>query len=353
MTFGPNHYVPVLKVKRGEKSALKQVDASLKPRITPLLEIVERKDNKTIHAHAKTAFDKLAESVAAYPRCLLDLREIAPDGESAAAMFFDRAVSEGLLFTPVTGISRTADVAAALAHQTNGLALRVTRAEFEAGALAARISTFLTTHAVDPSTVDLIADLGPVEDLIAEGIMALTSAFLAEIPQQTQWRTLTVSGCAFPLSMGVVGKDSNIFVDRAEWVAWKSGLFANRTSLERLPTFSDCAIQHPIGVEGFNPLFMAASAAVRYARPEHWLLIKGVSTKVIPPTDQFPQLAIGLAYGHLKHLFYGASHCAGCASIKASADGVSGYGGPEAWRKIGTVHHLSVAMQEIETLPWP
>ena len=41
MTFGPGHYVPVLKVKRGEKSALQLVDFDLRKHITPLLEIVE------------------------------------------------------------------------------------------------------------------------------------------------------------------------------------------------------------------------------------------------------------------------------------------------------------------------
>ena len=42
MTFDGHHYVPVLKVKRGEKAALLAVQSSLRSRITPLLEIVER-----------------------------------------------------------------------------------------------------------------------------------------------------------------------------------------------------------------------------------------------------------------------------------------------------------------------
>ena len=41
MTFGPRHYVPVLKVKRGEKTALQSVALDLRAEITPLLEIVE------------------------------------------------------------------------------------------------------------------------------------------------------------------------------------------------------------------------------------------------------------------------------------------------------------------------
>lgn len=43
MTFGSNHYVPVLKIKRGEKKALQAISSTLQPEITPLLEIVKEK----------------------------------------------------------------------------------------------------------------------------------------------------------------------------------------------------------------------------------------------------------------------------------------------------------------------
>ena len=42
--FGSNPYVPILKVKRAEKVALGQLPPILRSRITPLLEIVERKE---------------------------------------------------------------------------------------------------------------------------------------------------------------------------------------------------------------------------------------------------------------------------------------------------------------------
>lgn len=109
MIFGPEHYVPVLKIKRGEKAALRSLDSKLCRRITPLLEVVERKDDKapTIDAHLTTAFKDLAESVRLFPRCFLDAREIASDGPTGANEVFQRATDEGIVFTPVTGISRT------------------------------------------------------------------------------------------------------------------------------------------------------------------------------------------------------------------------------------------------------
>ena len=351
MTFGPDHYVPILKVKRAEKTALGYLAPALRSRITPLLEIVERKD-KTIEGHLETAFNNLSESAKGYPRCFLDAREIEPDGPRAATQVFGRAAAAGIAFTPVTGISRTADVQAALGHQDHhGLAVRLTRAEFEGGDLTSRIDDFLGRHQIAASAVDLIVDLGAVENLIPAGVEALTNAFLNDVPDHGSWRTFTVSACAFPVSMGGVERNSHEFVERADWIAWRDNLHGRRGEFERLPSFGDCAIQHSKGVEGFAPRTMQVSASIRYTCDQDWLLVKGESTKSKPAIHQFPDLAMRLVYGHLKDRFAGPAHCAGCRSMKEAADGARGYGAPEAWRRLGTIHHITRVVQDLDSLP--
>jgi hypothetical protein len=192
----------------------------------------------------------LHSSVAGYPRCFLDTRELAADGPQAAVESFARAASAAINFTPVTGLSRTHDLAAGLQHSADlGLALRVTRAEFEAGGLAGLIEAFLASHGLSPEAVDLIVDLGAVEEMIVDGVAALTSAFLGDVPLQQLWRTLTLSACSFPVSMGVVDRHSHEFIDRTDWLAWKDHLYPLRYQLARLPSYSDSAIQHPAGVQ--------------------------------------------------------------------------------------------------------
>jgi hypothetical protein len=355
MTFDSNHYVPVLKAKRGEKRALRSVSAGLCSRITPLIEVVERAgpSSQSLDAHLNTAFKDLSNSVSSFTRCFLDAREMVADGPQAADEVFKRAVADGIRFTPVTGISRTADVNAALANRTNGLAIRLTREEFEAGRIPVGLNAFLNTHKLDPEHVDLIVDLGAVDDLVVPGIAALAKAFLGAVPEISRWRTLTVSACAFPNHMGGVQRHSFELVERAEWVAWRDKLHATRSSLPRLPAFSDCGIQHPVGVEGFDFRIMQVSASVRYALPEEWLLIKGESTKSTPPSSQFPVLATRLVYGHLSSYFQGESHCDGCSSIKAAADGQPKLGSAEVWRRLGTVHHITTAVEGLDSLSWP
>lgn len=349
MTLGPDHYVPVLKVKRGEKSALQLIDFGLREHITPLLEIVEwqkRQKKPTLASHLDTAFKDLAKSLQMYPRCFLDARELAPHGPSAAEQVFTRAVGAGIPFIPVTGINR-ADASAALKHRDRGLAIRLTRDEFEAGNLSSSLLGFMTRHDIGPEDTDLIVDLGPVENMVTEGVARFAMQFLGDVPGPNRWRTLTLSASAFPKSMGVVDRDSHAVVDRAEWLAWER--LRDRGQLIRVPTFSDCAIQHPSGVEGFDPRMMQVSAAVRYALADGWLLIKGESTKGKPAKEQFPALAKRLAYGHLQGHFQGVSHCEGCASIKRAADGHPRLGSAEVWRRIGTIHHITEVMRKLRS----
>lgn len=352
MNFGANHYVPILKVKRGEKAALQKVRPSLRERITPLLQIVERTD-KGIDAHLETSFSKLAASLSGYSRCFLDAQELASEGPHAARHVFERASEEGMLFTPVTGVTRNADVAAAMDHRQNGLALRLTRSEFESGSVGSLIEQFLDSHELAASDVDLIVDLGAVTEMIVAGVSTLAEGFLADVPQPQEWRTLTISACAFPMSMGDVARHSHDLVERADWLSWRDSLYANRHAAQRLPAFSDYAIQHPAGVEGFDPRIMQVSAAIRYTTDTHWLLVKGESTRSTRPGEQFPDLATRLVYGHLQTYFAGVDHCQGCKSIKDAADGEPGFGSAEAWRRLGTIHHISEVMRALDSLPWP
>lgn len=353
--FGPRHYVPVLKVKRGEKHALASIAPRLRRHVVPLLEIVERTKAPTIDKHLATSFKDLASSLCGYSRCLIDVREVEPDGTSAAAAAFDRASTAGISFTPVTGISRTADVAPALAcGSIGGIGIRLTRSEFEGGNLAASLNSFMSTNGLAHDRVDLIVDLGPVNDLIKIGVVGLTDAFLDEVPNKSQWRTLTVTASAFPLSMRVVNRHSSARIERSEWLAWRDGQFARRAALERLPTFSDCATQHPIGVENFDPRWMPVSASIRYTSSSDWLLVKGESTRVSRPSAQFPRLATKLVYGQLQNDFAGVQHCQGCQMAKNSADGSGGLGSAEVWRRIGTIHHITTVVQDdLASLQWP
>ena len=308
-------YMPVLKVKRGEKKALSMVPGVLRGRVIPLLDVVENPEGKSLDQHLGTAFGGLHSSLVGYPKCFIDAREIEDDDPDATAMVLRRAQLEGMHVTPVTGISRANGVSAALSNTSDGLGLRLLRTEFESGNLAGQLQDFMGRHALRPEGVDLIVDLGAVSEMIAYGVSALTRTCVADIPDLVKWRSICVVACAFPMSMGGIERGTYKTVDRSEWQSWRDYIYPGQETFGRSLVYGDYAIQHPAGVEGFDPRIMQVSAAIRYALHDAWILIKGESTRAVRPGIQFPRLATRLVYGSLRAKYQGATHCPGCRSM--------------------------------------
>lgn len=352
MKFGPGHYVPVLKIKDNEKRALEALGTTHAGTLTPLLEVVERK-NKPLAAHLDTTFKRLALSAEKCAGCFLDARELAADDDAGAEAVFARADSEGIDYAPVVGLSRRAGNAPALKRAKEHVALRLTREELEAGTLPVEIPKFLKAHHLSPERVHLIMDMGDVGMLISVGVIGLAQSFLAAVPHHKAWRTFTLSGCAFPKSMGKVARNSFLLVNRSEWIAWRDGLYLKRATLTRLPTYSDCAIQHPWGVEGFDPRTMPVSAGARHATGDSWLLLKGESTRNVPAKTQFKAIAKKLVANAHGPYYAGIAHCTGCAQINAAANGAPKLGSLGVWRRIGTAHHIVTVLKDLGGLHWP
>ena len=194
--------------------------------------------------------------------------------------------------------------------------------------------------------------MGYVGDMISVGVLLLATSFLQEVPNKQAWRTFTLSGCAFPSSLGKVRKNAHKLEERSEWVCWTS-FYKLRTTIDRLPTFSDCAIQHPDGVEGFDPKTMAASAAARYTTATSWLLVKGESTKVKKPSAQFLKIAKEIVSNKYGSHYSGANHCTGCSMISDAAAGAPKLGSLEKWRLIGSIHHITHVLKDLSALNWP
>ena len=354
MTFGPHHYVPILKCKRAEKTALQALTPVVRGRLTPLMEIVEVKPGKTIAGHLNTAFHSMNAAFAGGAQFFLDAREVSTASAAAARQVFDRAAGLALAFVPVTGISRPAtETQAALAHAQRGICLRVTKPELEQGGLDARLLAFLSAHGLDPDGVDLVMDMGAVENLIPATVQTIADEFVSTLGALRPWRTLTLSGTAFPRSMGVTASNTHVFIARTEWNAWTQ-LHGRRRGLARMPSFGDAAIQHPSGVEGFDPRIHQVSASIRYTVASDWLLIKGSSTRITPASVQFRRLAAQLvSRGPLARFFAGAAHCYGCQDAVRAARGAPRLGSAEVWRRIGTQHHLTTVVGQMASLSWP
>lgn len=363
--FGAHHhYVPVLKWKRAEQAALHTLAPPAKSALTPLLEIVSipadldsGDQTKTLEEHVDPAINKIPIAWGTADPFFLDPAQVAGDlsatGMDGANYVFSEAHQLALPFVPVTGVYRpVTEQAAAVAHKHHGLCLRVTHDDITQPGLAADIAAFMTTNKLNGQDVDMVIDIGAIYGQSSLVVSAAFTIAMQAVPNLTAWRTLTVVASAFAENMGVVPTLGSMTIERSEWLAWASlyGRRAQTQQIPRLPTFGDYGIQHPTGVEGYDPRYMPMSAAIRYTLTDRWLLIKGQSTKTVSASIQFPRLAAQLI---AHRSFYGAQHCSGCAEANACAGGAPGKGSPEAWRRIGTSHHLAVTTGQLASLAYP
>lgn len=355
--FGPDHYVPVLKVKPAEKAAMYNLSASVAARVTPLLEIVERKEKSetkskaaylpSLDEHLDETFRGLRKAVNTFDRYFLDCRELAPDGHAAAVNVFASAAKLGTPFIPVVSITRTSDVAAALAHRKHGIAIRLSYGEFSKGRMRTDLPKFIEAHGLLEREVDLFVDLEDVDQMIGVGVAERVSELLAEVPNHAAWRTFTLSACDFPSSLKIEA-DSHELFPRLHWNNWREELFANRSLLTRLPSFSDCGIQHRKGVEGIDFSKISPSATIRHALAGSWYIAKG-RNMAEHGGAQFQ----GLAAKALSDTAASGAHCPGCRALPRAAADPKGYKSPQKWRELGTIHHITLTAEILAALPWP
>jgi hypothetical protein len=347
-----NHYVPVLKLKDAEKDALRQLKPEIRDAVIPLFEVVERKvdpekkEKPPLEEHLDKAFKKLRETVSYYAKFFLDLREIEVEGSNAIRDVYRRAVAFGHPFTPVTRITNGDEAAIAIDHSRNGVAIRLSRSELVSDNGARVLERFMTRHKLSPSAVDLILDLGHVESMVSYGVRALAENCLSNVTVPAAWRSLIMTGCDFPKSMGEVDTNSHKLVDRSMWVAWRE--LVRMPVRERIPVFSDCGIQHSTGVEGVDLSVIKAAPSIRYALSDGWLLLKGCGSKL--PSEQYSNLAAELTVGALSEHFAGHKHCPGCDSMRRAAEREPEANSRKEWRRFGTIHHITRTVENIRAV---
>lgn len=356
--FDAKHYVPILKCKLGETHAIKMLSSHATAQITPLVELVCESYDEVIDDEPVSLIRTWREQI---PRSMARLRVIAARVShvfvdpfelgaepGAATAAFAAAAATGISFLPVIRIDRPEQEQAGLAVRTDALCLRLTREDLERRSnLTMDIEDLLQRIDRKPEFLHLVLDLGSIYDFVIESVELIAETFLHAIPRISEWRTLTLAASAFPLR---IQPNSCTVVERSEWSLWQL-LRHEKERLGRLPTFGDYGIQHPAGVEGFQVGKHQVAACIRYLRDDNWLLIKGVGFKASPLKEQFPKLAHMLVNDpDVSPYFYGNFHCTACVDIVRAASGSGKFGSATIWRRLGTAHHITTVVRQLEHL---
>ncbi len=376
MPFDYRHYVPILKGKQGELDALGKTSKKLISGFTPLLEVppisptyLPGQDDpipsKTIDAHVVYIGEKFAEALTNYPSVFVDgyyieTEDELEDGSSPIDAVFQSLRQQTVPFIPVLGLDRVEDYAEsvkkAIEADKRGCCLRLFESDLESIVeLGPQIDSILKFLGLKAKDVDLLVDFGPKVPSKA----ALPYQIDA-LPLVNDWRTLTVAASAFPVDMSGVAQNSIEEIDREEWISWLS-LRGKRKALQRMPTYGDYAINHPVLSE-IDPRIMSMSPNIRYSDSTNYVVAKGqaiprkkkkptpqeeAAREKLLPKVQYPQLAAKIK----KHPSWKGEKFSWGDKFIDACSRKECVGSATNWRAVGTCHHIAVVVQQIASLP--
>ncbi len=367
MGYDDRHYVPILKAKAGELRALREVHQTVRNAITPLLEIMdvpprwldgedEPVPSKSMEQHIAATADALVKNWGTERPLFVDGlyvegADTLDDGREPFRALLDHLRDANMKSIPVTGMDRYAEydeaIKGAVGSDGRGLCLRLEEEDFDSDDLEAELNGALDYFGIGRSKVDLVVDYAAT--ILPRSTLV---AVVNSIPQLKKWRSFTLSACSFPKDMRDISANSIEELAREEWLNW-THLRARRDKVERMPTYSDYAINHPQLLE-IDPREMRMSGNIRYTWTTQYVVARGEAfprkkdkTKRDPPRVQYPRLAKEIT----EHkAWMGPKFSWGDAYIQECANGKCVGGGRE-WRAVGTSHHLASVVQQIANLP--
>jgi hypothetical protein len=356
--FDHKHYVPILKAKEGELKSLSVTSTIAKNNMTPLIEIVKipwdykkEIDSKTIENHL-TKLPKSLDKIWDKRKVFIDSPFLDGDKKMSdgithhlSHLFNDFRVL-GLNTIPVTSLQRHQEYKEVVRNisviDSKGICLRLSSSDFLNPNLKNVIDEDLAHYGVNPNSVDLVMDLGSINNAVDLLVMSISIIINSKIPYLENWRTLTLVATSFPENLaGFVG-NSISRCERGEWNIWQALLSSN---LKRIPSFGDYSISHP-DVLDINPAFITMSASIRYTIDNHWIITKGRSVK----TQGFGQ------YHDLSNQlialpeYCGAAYSWGDNYIDECATRTVNSGNATTWRQVGNNHHFEKVSHQISML---
>jgi len=379
--FNSRHYVPILKWKRAEMSALKMLKKEHKEYITPLVQLVmpsvylyKKENGKNVRKspeeiltekvtklkgnRIKKAPEEILQSWGTRP-IFLDV-SLLYDNQSSIELK-ENSMKEvilngskiGLNIIPVIHINddlQIRKISCLLAKEFNsGLCLRLVCPNLEnIDQLDRSITELITNEKLNIGDIDLLIDIKETEDNDQKYIKYLNIS--QNIPRISEWRTFIFASGSFSkdLSDLIFGE---YYIPRLDWTNWIN--LINR-DLKRKPTFADYTIQHPIYKESSQ--FFHPSASIKYTLENKWLVMKGKKQKyghylahaaaIVSSNKYYGER---FSYGD-KYISEKAKHYTKYITEKDKGHNIGGTGSTETWLRAGINHHMTLVVHQIANL---
>ncbi|WP_420633233.1 beta family protein [Candidatus Palauibacter sp.] len=346
--LGHRHYFPILRWKRGEYIALRELQGEDRVGITPLVELVPRTQTWSGDQTARQAEMLVAEIDKSWGTSplLIDpqhLSEQAPPGRVLSAI--SEAAPRQLQLVPVVGLARTDDYYSAVQSTlavSRSVALRIQRSELSETGIAQRVSATLARLGITPERAYLIIDFSylPQPDSMYPNLGEL----IHKLPRWNAWLNIVLAGGAFPpdLTSFQPGQHRH---PRSDWQAWTR--LINGKVAGRRPAYGDYATLHAIyspPPAGANP-----SASIRYTASTDWVIMRGEGVRT-PRGGGHAQWPANAQLLRERAEFCGEDYSYGDAYIARMAGQMTPTGNAETWLRAGVNHHLTFVVRQVAKL---
>lgn len=350
--FSGVNYLPVLKWKQGEYTAVKTIRHNAKKRLLPLFVVpasggYDHETGRILSPieHLRLFGPRLGNSWGKRPAFvdgvhIDDQKHKEGLRQHPLTELLERARLAGAIACPVTAIGRSREYQQAVArfvrsHAPLPICIRVdAAAHLESATLAEDLGALLTLVDVQPSRCALTIDFGANVALSdPEAFASVLIEWLNRLPWLHDWLLLSVALTSFPEKIALAAGQSQIY-PRSDWTVFQH-LCLMRERLLRLPVFGDYAVDYPRYAPS-RPGVMP-TAMLRYSLPNGYLIHKGTSTRKPYGFEAIYPVAAALVSCPE---FMGASYSRGDAFLDKLGHQLTGTGNASTWRWAATDHHL-------------
>ncbi|OCH41600.1 beta family protein [Aliivibrio fischeri] len=361
-------YVPILKAKKGELDAYKNLPRSVQLNALPVFELptLTSKMLETTYAgvgNPREAFinrcsSSLSDSIKV-PVVGIDIHSWAPDstienGEHILSTFSSCLKTLGCEVIPVIGYDRWEDgaystVLKLLAQSNDRFILRLDSFAFEdmveEELFLETIEDIVTAMGVDTGKCSVILDFGDVSKDSIIDIQSQVDTALSLL-EEYHFNFVSIAGCSITSDINgmVPKKNSTGLVVRKEFKVWKSVKTFN-PNLKFV--FGDYGIANPNVSDG--TIAPDANGKIRHTTSESYFVVRGYSRRQGEKGGQMHglcQTLISSEYFRDPSFSWGDGMINKCANHE-KVNGRVFVGNPTSWVAIDTSHHMTFVTQEV------
>ncbi len=344
-------YLPILKGKKGEYDALKELSDEEKKLILPLIEIpaipwdfVNEKYASTIEKQTQSSVKSIKKAWNNGGEILIDTYYLEENFNSTGVKTLNNIIkslhAETINATPVVNVYSSDELLDSLVFNRT-ICIRISFKEQEIFNINQEISRIIDRLKIKLSKVYLLLDMGFIDQGQTHLAKIASTSFYSDVKNINDFKEVFFAATSFPINLSSCKTNYVTKIERIEMII-KDHFENSPTKILRIPKFADYCVSNP-EIGEIDPRLMTMSAAVRYTVEDAWYIFKAASVKKYS-FDQFYDLAKEITSSTV---YYGEDFSWGDNLIYEKSKRKGGTGNPTTWRQIATNHHITVMITNL------